>query len=544
MIHELVSKYRENLHASMARDLLNIITRYHRIQGSRELNIAIQELREILNGMGLSTKLLKITPGGVKGYMEIPAGWNLKKAYLEFKVGSTIIEKFDSKDYPTLVAAHSPPGEGCGELSICTNEKCEGDVVLAKGYVYDLYKTIDAKLILVYDPKRFMDAVPYTGLFISKDEVLDKVVMNIPYITALRLQSMLIENPTRKITVCWKVDSEYSEEEILALLACNSDEPAVLYTSHICHPKPGAHDNASGSVANALIAFAIANSKNQDYIPSCHAWIPEYTGTIFLKNALKNPPKAVINLDMVGSNQGVTGSTLNVVIPPLFMDSTIAAYAYLSVKNVMDTASSFGGFKLPGTRYSVSPYTAGSDHDVTIGWGWDSVMYNEWPSKYYHTSMDALSTLSITSLIQISLASLIAGSLHHQRFKAEQVRARFKEYLKAWYGIESLKTGISPTLISSLIETDRPLIPEKVKELETPISLRLLYKVMDRDVFLRLREIRGASTYLSLYAPLGYINGVENLMELFKQENLIAWTKNEEIIINNAWSIIKNEILK
>jgi hypothetical protein len=86
----------------MARDLLNIITRYHRIQGSRELNIAIQELREILNGMGLSTKLLKITPGGVKGYMEIPAGWNLKKAYLEFKVGSTIIEKFDSKDYPTL----------------------------------------------------------------------------------------------------------------------------------------------------------------------------------------------------------------------------------------------------------------------------------------------------------------------------------------------------------------------------------------------------------------------------------------------------------
>jgi hypothetical protein len=528
----------------MARDLLNIITRHHRIQGSRELNMAIQELREILNGMGLSTKLLKITPGGVKGYMEIPAGWNLKKAYLEFKVGGTIIEKFDSIDYPTLVAAHSPPGEGCGELSICTNEECEGEVVLAKGYVYDLYKTIDAKLILLYDPKRFMDAVPYTGLFISKNEVLDKVVMNIPYITALRLQSMLIENPTRKITVCWKVDSEYSEEEILALLACNADEPTVLYTSHICHPKPGAHDNASGSVANALIAFAIANSKNQDYMPSCHAWIPEYTGTIFLKNALKNPPKAVINLDMVGSNQDVTGSTLNVVIPPLFMDPTIAAYAYLSVKYVMDTASSFGGFKLPGTRYSVSPYTAGSDHDVTIGWGWDSVMYNEWPSKYYHTSMDALSTLSITSLIQISLASLIAGSLYHQRFKVEQVRARFKEYLKAWYGIESLKTGISPTLISGLIEADRPLIPEKVKELETPISHRLLYKVMDRDVFLRLREIRGASTYLSLYAPLGYINGVENLMELFKQENLIAWTKNEEIIINNAWSIIKNEILK
>jgi len=544
LIHELVSKYMENLHASMARDLLNIITRYHRIQGSRELNLAVEELKEVLSGMGLSTRVLKIAPGGTKGFMEIPASWNLKNAFLEVKVGNTVIEKFHSKDYPTLVAAHSPPGEGCGELSICTNEKCEGDVVLAKGYVYDLYKTIDARLILVYDPKRFRDAVPYTGLFISREEVLDKVVMNIPYTTALRLQSMLIENPARKITVCWRVESEYSGEGILALVACNTEEPAVLYTSHICHPKPGAHDNASGSVANALIAFAIANSRNEAYIPSCHAWVPEYTGTIFLKNALKNPPKAVINLDMVGSNQGVTGSTLNIVMPPLIIDSTIAPYAYLAVKYVMDTASSFGGFKLPGVRYSITPYTAGSDHDVTIGWGWDSVMYNEWPSKYYHTNMDALSTLSVTSLIQISLASLVAGSLYYQKFKTDQVRARFKEYLKAWYGMESLKTGITPTLISSLIDSERMPVRDKVNELETPISLRLLYKKMDRDMFLRLREIRGANTYLSLYAPLGYKNGVENLMELFKQENLIGWTKNEEIIINNAWSIIKDEILK
>lgn len=544
MVREILNMYSEHLYQSMARDALNIITRHHRIQGSKELNHAVEELKEIVEGFGLTTKVLKIMPGGIKGYMEIPQGWNLQEGVLEIKVGNTIIEKFHSKDHPTIVAAHSPPGEGCSELSMCTSDKCEGDAVLAKGYVYDLYKNIDAQLILVYDPKRYQDAIPYTGLFIDKREVYDKVVMNIPYTTALRLQSMIVENPTRKITVCWKVESEFNDEPISALVACNSDEPEILFTSHICHPKPGAHDNASGSVANLLIAFAIAQSGKAGYIPACHAWIPEYTGTIFLKNALKNPPRAVINLDMVGSNQSITGSTLNIVLPPLFMDSTIAPYTYLAVKHVMDTASSFSGFKLPSLRYGLSPYTAGSDHDVTIGWGWDSVMLNEWPSKYYHTDMDNLSTLSISNIIRTSLTSLLAANLFHQKYKVEQVRAKFKEYLKAWYGIEAFKSGMVTTHLENLIESQRPITPGDLNILETPISLRYLYKKLDRRQFLRLREIRGASTFLTVYAPLAYKNGIEKLSDLYKQENLLAWTRDEEIIINDAWSIIRDELLK
>ncbi|MEM1635035.1 MAG: M28 family peptidase [Thermosphaera sp.] len=544
MIREISDTYSKYLYQSMTEDVLSIITRYNRVQGSKELNLTVEELKEIVEGFGLPTKILKITPGGTKGYMEIPHGWNLHEGLLEIKLGSTVIEKYYSRDHPTIVAAHSPSGEGCGELTLCTTEKCEGDVVLAKGYVYDLYKNIDAQLILVYDPKRYQDAVPYTGLFIDRSEVLGKVVMNIPYTTALRLQSMIVENPTRKITICWKVKSEFNEEPITALVACNSDEPEILFTSHICHPKPGAHDNASGSVANLLIAFAIALSGKTKEVPACHAWIPEYTGTIFLKSALKNPPKAVINLDMIGSNQAVTGSTLNIVIPPLFMDSTISPYTYLAVKYVMDTAPSFSGFKLPGLKYSISPYTAGSDHDVTLAWGWDSIMLNEWPSKYYHTDMDSPSTLSISNIIRISLASLLAASLFHQKYKAEQVKSKFKEYLRVWYAIESFKSGVDLPHLEYLIESHRPLTPGDLNALETPISLRYLYKKLDKKQFLRLREIRGASTFLSVYAPLAYKSGIEKISDLFKQENLLAWTKDEEIVINEAWAIIRDELLK
>lgn len=112
MIREISDTYSKYLYQSMTEDVLSIITRYNRVQGSKELNLTVEELKEIVEGFGLPTKILKITPGGTKGYMEIPHGWNLHEGLLEIKLGSTVIEKYYSRDHPTIVAAHSPSGEG------------------------------------------------------------------------------------------------------------------------------------------------------------------------------------------------------------------------------------------------------------------------------------------------------------------------------------------------------------------------------------------------------------------------------------------------
>lgn len=535
---EISRAYLRNTPLTLTRDLLLELTRYHRIQGSSGLESAIKFVKEVVEGLGYNTRLFEIPASGYRGHMDIPISWDVEDGYLSIKIGGKLVEEFRLSDHPTLVAAHSPPGEGCGKLVLCQDLHCRsGDVVLTPLPAYIAYKHIDAKLILVYDPKRYKDAVPYTGLFLHENEVADKVVMNIPYTTALNVMSHLIQNPAEEVEVCWKVKSSFSRRPLHGLIAWGHEEPEILYISHICHPRPGAHDNASGSVANLLVAYNAATSQYR--IRSAHVWIPEYTGTVFLRDYVKEP-RAVINLDMVGSKQEVTDSTLNIVLPPAFMKGEVAGYAYLAVKSSMDTASSFGGFSLPGTRYSVSPYTSGSDHDVTLSWGWPSTMLNEWPSKYYHTDMDDISTLSFRNIMRTAAAASTAGYLIQEKVASESLSKGFYDFLKSWYAMEAAKTGYPLSELEILSKSLWAL--EGVVPLETPLSSKKILRLIGAAKYMELRRITGALSFLMLYAPLAQVNGVKDYARLFQAENLIKWGPREEKVISEAWELIKEGI--
>lgn len=544
MIKEVLDKVRRGAQRTPVLDVLNAITRHHRIQGSSGLESALRDLQDLLGREGYSTKLVEVPSDSGKGFMDTPISWDVEDAYLKISMNNEIVEEYSFTGHPTLLAAHSPSGEGCGQLSLC-GEKCSGDAVIARGPAYEAYMKADARLVLVYDPKRYVDAVPYTGLFLHSSEIKDKVVMNIPYKTALRVLAYLFENPSRKVEVCWEARSRYTGRPMHALVACNNwSEPGVLLVSHICHPKPGAHDNASGSTANYVAAVASITAKLD--IPLCYAWVPEYTGTVYLDEVFSHPPLGVINLDMVGSKQWATGSTLNIVNTPLYMESRVTRYTYIAVKAVFDTASSFGGFNLPGARYSLSPYTAGSDHDVFLSWGIDTVMLNEWPSKYYHTDMDTVETLSPRSITDTAVASLTAAYLFYNNYKAEWITRVFDDYLKSWYALEAAKTGFESSLegISKILEERGRLKPGEMEKLKSPISTRRLREILGFNEYRRLSEIKGAVSYLSLYAPLAYINGLEDYRELFKLENLVKWKREEEELLEKSWVLVRDTLLK
>lgn len=535
---EISRAYQRNTPLTLTRDLLLEITRYHRIQGSTGLELAINFLKEVVEGLGYNTRLFEIPANGYRGHMDIPISWDIEDGYLSIKIGDKPVEELRLSDHPTLVAAHSPPGEGCGKLTVCQDLHCRGgDVVLTSLPAYIAYKHIDARLILVYDPKRYKEAVPYSGLFLHEDEISDKVVMNIPYITALNIMSHLIQNPSEEVEVCWRVKSSFSRRPLHGLIAWRYEEPEILYISHICHPRPGAHDNASGSVANLLVAYNAATSENK--VRSAHIWVPEYTGTVFLRDYIREP-RAVINLDMVGSRQEITGSTLNIVLPPSFMRRDVAGYTYLAVKSSMDTASSFGGFSLPGARYSVSPYTSGSDHDVTLSWGWPSAMLNEWPSKYYHTDMDDISTLSLRDIMRTAAAAATAGYLIQEGAASENVSRGFYDFVRSWYAIESMKVGYP---LSELEAISKNLgVLEEVVPLETPLSSKKIMRLIGISKYMELRRITGALSFLMLYAPLAHINGVKDYSRLFQVENLVKWSPREEKLIADAWESIRSGI--
>lgn len=537
-LKSILEVYRKIPIAGLAKDYLKRITTLHRVQGSKGLEEAIKITAMVLEDLGLSTRVFRVPSSSRKGFMETPTSWNAENGLIEFKRNGETIAKFDYSDHPTLISAHSPRGEGCGELKHCVNiENCSGEAVLVEAPAFVAYSTVEADLVVLYDSKRYPEAVPYTGLFISRDEVKPKpVVVNVPYATAQRLIALLSKGV--RLVACWKVETKYSDEPLPALVAYSGENPGVLFVSHICHPKPGAHDNASGSAVNLAIA-KILESSNLSY-PHAHLFVPEYTGTIYAREHLPWTPKGVINLDMVGSKQGITGSTLNIVNPPLFIKPLVAAYTFIAVKLVLDSSSSFGGFELPAYRYSITPYTSGSDHDVTIAWGMDSVMLNEWPSKFYHTDMDDVDTISVPFLADIAIAAATAGHMLYTEPLGSQVLEYYRNYVKSWYQIESLKKGVDVSPLSKMINQWETA--QKMHELETPISSRFMYRVLGRELYMRIRNIRGAHSYLSVYAPLAYLNEVENFDKLFSLENLLSWSREEEEIINEAWSILVGEL--
>ncbi len=516
----------------LARDFIRKITLYHRIQGSSGLENALSIVSEFLSSNGYEVKLFDVPSSSQRGFMETPVSWDVYEGRVEFKSSKGFTHILDYMEHPTLVSAHSPPGEGCGEVTYCRDlSNCEGDVVLVEAPGYIAYKELNARLIILYDSKRHPDAVPYTGLFIGENEVKNTSVVNIPYTLVARILAYL--NKGMKVEVCWSVKTSFSSRPQRGLIAYKGSEPGVLYISHICHPKPGAHDNASGVVANLLTGLLIDKASRE--VPHAHLFIPEYSGTIYADKHLPWTPRGVVNLDMVGSKQWITNSTLNIVIPPLFMDSEITPYTYLATKLVLDEAASFGGFKLPASRYSLSPYTAGSDHDVTLSWGLDSVMLNEWPSKYYHTDMDDIDSISPSQLVNTAIIASLAGILFQNEYKKEEVVTVYKNYLKSWYSIEALKQGVDISPLSRVIDNQVKAVYEPSL---TPISSRLYYKKLGFELYDKLRSIKGAHTYISVYAPLAKSLGVENPVELFQLENILSWSSEEKQLVLKAWSLI------
>jgi Domain of unknown function (DUF4910) len=88
----------------------------------------------------------------------------------------------------------------------------------------------------------------------------------------------------------------------------------VLFLAHLCHPRPGANDNASGVAATLGLAEAFRPLAPLD-AGLRFVWGPEFLGTAaYLQDVVgagRAPlPRVVLNLDMVGEDQARCGGPL------------------------------------------------------------------------------------------------------------------------------------------------------------------------------------------------------------------------------------------
>jgi len=173
----------------------------------------------------------------------------------------------------------------------------------------------------------------------------------------------------------------------------------VLLVSHLCHPQPGAHDNASGAAALIETAATLARLVDAGTLPLPRRgirclWPPEMTGTFAYLAAHEAEMRAGrwvagLNLDMVGADQNATGSSWELVGLPQ-AGASFSDHLLSWLREPM----------LDGVRHRETSFSAGSDHyilsDPSVGI--PTPMLIQWPDKYYHTSADTPDKVSPDSL--------------------------------------------------------------------------------------------------------------------------------------------------
>jgi aminopeptidase YwaD len=184
----------------------------------------------------------------------------------------------------------------------------------------------------------------------------------------------------------------------------------VLVTGHLCHPKPGANDNASGAAATleamrALAAAARASELGTPRRTIRALWMPEFTGTyawLAGPGTRATRTLAALNLDMVGEDQRACGSVQLLERAPHFL-------AHFADDLLSECRTLASRWTHPGDPPAVddSPYLGGSDHAVWTdpAAGVPCPMLIQWPDRFYHSSYDTPERCDPRSLAHAALSA-------------------------------------------------------------------------------------------------------------------------------------------
>jgi hypothetical protein len=431
---EVVDSICAEFSGSRAKREVEKISQFHRIQASPGFHEAAQYVLTKLKGLGIKAKMERFPSDGARKYFTwtSPVGWEGKSATLELlEPKKKILARFP--EVPCSLAAHSKSADMEAEVvDVETGSKPEeykgkdvkGKIVLASRRTAQVYREAILKHgaagILSYLPDRpeEPDMVPYNALWPKKSE-LKKLGFgfSLSRRAALELKSHLAAG--KKVRVKAKVDARcYSSRLDVVTAEFPGKGPAVLFVAHLCHPQPGANDNASGAAALMEMARTLKALLKAGKLklrrPVRFMWVPEMYGTIAFLH--KHPELAAsalccINLDMVGENEATCRSKLRLTQTPWSVPSYLADLMLEALeaadRNVKpDPCGSRNLFHFEQTGYS-----GGSDHYVFLEstWGVPSVMVGHWPDTFYHTHADTPERTDATELARVGAASLLAG---------------------------------------------------------------------------------------------------------------------------------------
>jgi aminopeptidase YwaD len=204
----------------------------------------------------------------------------------------------------------------------------------------------------------------------------------------------------------------------------------IAFSCHLDHQRPGANDNASGSVAILEVARTLAKLIREGRVPRPartirFIWPPEIEGTLTLLNArpeLAARIKAVIHMDMVGGGPD-TKAIFHVTRGPTSLPSFVYDVAEHFGEFVNDQSARFAGgqnvpFPLIAPEGGKEPllaemveFTEGSDHEIYTDSSWSipAIYLNDWPDRFIHTNFDTPANIDPTKLKRAAFIGAASG---------------------------------------------------------------------------------------------------------------------------------------
>lgn len=207
-------------------------------------------------------------------------------------------------------------------------------------------------------------------------------------------------------------------------------EEEIAFSCHLDHPRPGANDNASGSVAILEVARTLSKLIKEGKIARPartirFIWPPEIEGTLTLLNArpdITRRIKAVIHMDMVGGGpetKAVFHVTRGPASLPSFVNDVAEAfgefvneqsYAHATGESVPYPLIAPEGGKEP-LNARLAEFSLGSDHQIYTDSSFSipAIYLNDWPDRYIHTNFDTPAMIDPTKLKRAGFIGAASG---------------------------------------------------------------------------------------------------------------------------------------
>ena len=434
---------KEELSGSVAKSYVAQITRFHRVQASTMFHEAAEYVRSELLKIGLRDAVIEqFQADGAKKYWTFtsPIGWTVKSAELRLlEPEEKLLASYNDtpQSLHTCSNATFPEGVTAELVDVGAGTKAadyEGkDVkdkfVLATGRAKSVHEqavykfgaagvitdSITFEIPNVRESLDIPDAHAYQSIWPTA-EVLDKVKFGFSLSKRQGNQLRTLLKRGKPVKLKAKVDARLFPGNLDVVTATVQGrlkpEEEVFLVAHLCHPKPSANDNASGSgllleIARTINGLIDSGKIERPARTIRFLWVPETFGSVCYLHGHEDLPTrliAGINLDMVGQNQELCKSTLNLDRTPdslpSYLNDMVFHFMRESVKE-FDVPSSFGSSSV--FRYATGAFSGGSDHaeftDSTIGV--PCVMLLQWPDLFYHTSMDTIDKVSEDSLRRV-----------------------------------------------------------------------------------------------------------------------------------------------